>query len=91
VHECYASQGPIKLAASLLGQGGGDCLTADTGGADLLKNPEPGFYILGSKSYGRDPRFLLRTGLQQVSQLQEVLQGVISDSPGDSQPVEVSQ
>ena len=69
VHECYASQGPIKLAASLLGQSGGDCMTTQAGGPELLSNPEPGFFILGSKSYGRDPRFLLRTGLQQIEQL----------------------
>lgn len=66
VHECYASLGPMKLAATL-GEPGGDCLAADTGGGpELLTNPEPGFYILGAKSYGRNPSFLLRTGWQQV-------------------------
>lgn len=66
VHECYASQGPIKLAASLLGETSGDCLAMASPGPDVLRNPEPNFFILGSKSYGRDSRFLLRTGLQQV-------------------------
>lgn len=67
VHECYASLGPMKLAATL-GEPGGDCLAVDAGagGPELLTNPEPGFFILGAKSYGRNPSFLLRTGWQQV-------------------------
>ena len=66
VHECYATLGPIKLAATLLGDPGGDCLAAPAGTPDLLVNPEPGFFILGAKSYGRNSQFLLRTGWQQV-------------------------
>ena len=30
------------------------------------RNPEPNFYVLGVKSYGRNPHFLLRTGFEQV-------------------------
>ncbi|MHC4879209.1 MAG: NAD(P)/FAD-dependent oxidoreductase [Planctomycetota bacterium] len=66
IHECYATQGPIKLAAALLGETSGDCLTQSTPGADTLRNPEPGFFILGAKSYGRDSRFLLRVGIEQI-------------------------
>ena len=66
VHECYASQGPIKLAAQILGASSTDCLAQPSHGADALVNPEPHFYILGSKSYGRDSRFLLKAGLTQV-------------------------
>ena len=29
-------------------------------------NPEPGFFILGAKSYGRNSQFLLSIGWQQV-------------------------
>ena len=36
------------------------------GGADALMNPEPNFFILGAKSYGRDSRFLLKVGFEQV-------------------------
>jgi thioredoxin reductase len=36
---------------------------------------EPGFYILGSKSWGRDSRFLLRDGFEQVRQLFATLTG----------------
>lgn len=66
VHECYASQGPMKLAAKLLGETSADCLKQASHGVDTLRNPEPGFFILGSKSYGRSSRFLLRTGFEQI-------------------------
>ncbi|MEA2138486.1 MAG: hypothetical protein QOG56_1636, partial [Solirubrobacteraceae bacterium] len=66
VHECYATSGPMNLAATLLGEGGLDCLAVPAHGAETLRNPEPGFFILGAKSYGRNSRFLLRTGWQQV-------------------------
>jgi threonine dehydrogenase-like Zn-dependent dehydrogenase len=66
VHECYATAGPMKLAAALLGAGGGDCLAQESHGADTLRNPEPGFFLLGAKSYGRNSQFLLRIGWSQV-------------------------
>ena len=67
VHECYASRGPMKLAAALLGAAAGDCLSTPAFGADVLASPEPDFYILGNKSYGRGPHFLLETGFKQVA------------------------
>jgi cation diffusion facilitator CzcD-associated flavoprotein CzcO len=69
VHECYATCGPIKLSAALLGAAGGDCMAQTTHGADTLTNPEPGFFILGSKSYGRTTTFLMRVGWQQVDEV----------------------
>ena len=75
VHECWATSGPMKLAATLLGASGGDCLDQTSHGADTLKNPEPGFFILGSKSYGRNTTFLLRVGWQQVDEVFELLAG----------------
>ncbi len=66
VHECYATQGPIKLAAKLLSEASPDCLTQTSHGVDALKNPEPNFFILGSKSFGRNSNFLLRVGIEQV-------------------------
>lgn len=66
VHECYASLGPMSLAAALLKQTGGDCLTPPAAGPQLLRTPEPNFFILGAKSYGRNSQFLLRTGYDQV-------------------------
>ncbi len=73
VHECYATSGPMNLAAALLGEGGADCLAVASHGPDTLRNPEPGFFILGAKSYGRNSRFLLRTGWQQVDDVFESL------------------
>jgi hypothetical protein len=66
VQTCWATEGVYKLAALLLGETGGDCLKAPTGGAETLSHPEPGFYTLGMKSYGRRSDFLIRTGLEQV-------------------------
>ncbi|HEV3078007.1 MAG TPA: hypothetical protein VHB47_26570 [Thermoanaerobaculia bacterium] len=67
VHECYATCGPIKLSAALLGAG--DCLEQASHGVEALTNPEPGFFILGSKSYGRNNSFLLRVGWDQVTEV----------------------
>ncbi len=68
VHECWASRGPMKLSAALLGASSGstDCLGQGSMGPETLRNPEPNFFILGNKSYGRNPTFLLRIGLSQV-------------------------
>ena len=34
-----------------------------------MSTSEPDFFILGNKSYGRDPNFLLSLGLEQIRQL----------------------
>jgi thioredoxin reductase len=75
IHECYASSGPMKLAAALLSQGSADCLSVGGQGAETLLNPEPGFFILGSKSYGRNSTFLLRAGFEQVRDAFRLIQG----------------
>ena len=67
VHECYATSGPMNLSAALLGEAAnGDCLQVAAHGAETLRTPEPGFFILGAKSYGRMSRFLLAAGWRQV-------------------------
>jgi hypothetical protein len=67
VHSCYATAGPMKLAAALLGESSSDCLTAGSNlSADTLKNPEPNFYILGAKSYGTNSNFLIQVGHNQI-------------------------
>jgi thioredoxin reductase len=75
VHECYASLGPMKLAAALAGSKGVDCLKQTTHGADALRNPEPNFYVLGAKSYGRNAQFLLRVGFEQVREVFALITG----------------
>jgi hypothetical protein len=73
VHECYATSGPMKLAAALLGESSADCLDQESHGAEALVNPEPGFFILGAKSYGRNTTFLMRVGWEQVDEVFELL------------------
>jgi hypothetical protein len=75
MHECYASQGPMKLAAALLGAGGADCMEQSGFGPESLLNPEPGFFLVGHKSYGRNPEFLLRVGREQVRDVFRLLSG----------------
>ncbi len=78
VHECYATAAPIELSAALLGAAGGDCLDQVSHGPDVLRNPEPNFFILGIKSYGRVNQFLLRIGWDQVDDVFSLL-----DQPGE--------
>ncbi|MGQ2906134.1 MAG: NAD(P)-binding domain-containing protein [Neoaquamicrobium sediminum] len=42
------------------------CGTVPPHGVDELTHPEPGFFVVGSKSYGRAPTFLMATGYEQV-------------------------
>jgi thioredoxin reductase len=69
VHECYASGGPMRLAAKLLGTASADCLGQTPHGSQSLVNPEPNFYILGAKSYGRRSNFLFAIGIEQIREV----------------------
>jgi hypothetical protein len=75
IHECYASLGPMKLAAALQKHAGGDCLTIGSQGPAALVNPEPNFFILGAKSYGRNSNFLMKTGFEQVREVFTLITG----------------
>ena len=44
-------------------------------GAEQLKHPEPDFYTVGMKSYGRAPTFLLLTGYEQVRSVVAAIAG----------------
>ncbi len=66
IHECYATFGPMKLAAALMGQKSNDCMKQVCHGPESLRNPEPNYFILGAKSFGRNSHFLLRLGFEQV-------------------------
>jgi len=52
------------------------CGTVPPHGIDELAHPEAGFTIVGSKSYGRAPTFLMATGYEQV-------RSVVADIAGD--------
>ncbi len=69
VHECWATGGLMRLSGALMGQDGADCLSVETPGAEALASPEPDFFILGMKSYGRNRGFLMRTGWEQADQV----------------------
>lgn len=51
------------------------CGTVPPHGEEELRHPEPGFYVVGMKSYGRAPTFLLPTGYEQVRSVVASLAG----------------
>lgn len=73
VHECYASGGPMKLAVALAKTPAADCLAQASAGPEALVNPEPDFYILGAKSFGRNSQFVLSKGHEQIRQLFSII------------------
>ncbi len=75
IHQCYASEGPMQLAAALLASAGStaDCLAQTSAGPATLLSPEPDFFILGTKSYGRGSNFLIKLGLEQIQDVLTLL------------------
>jgi len=59
-----ATEGAARLSRALANVG--DCLSVPAVSPDDLGSGEPGFYLLGAKSYGRARTFLLRTGLAHL-------------------------
>ncbi len=51
------------------------CGTVPPHGVRELSHPEPGVYVVGMKSYGRAPTFLLLTGYEQVRSVVAALAG----------------
>lgn len=51
------------------------CGSVTPHGERMLAHPEPGFYIVGMKSYGRAPTFLMATGYEQVRSITASLAG----------------
>jgi NADPH-dependent 2,4-dienoyl-CoA reductase/sulfur reductase-like enzyme len=51
------------------------CETVPPHGAGELAHPEPGWFTVGTKSYGRAPTFLLATGYEQVRSVAAHLAG----------------
>jgi thioredoxin reductase len=51
------------------------CGSVTPHGERMLSHPEPGFYIVGMKSYGRAPTFLMATGYEQVRSIAASLAG----------------
>ena len=53
------------------------CGTVPPHGYKQLSHPEPGYYAVGVKSYGRAPTFLMATGYEQVRSVAAALAGDI--------------
>jgi thioredoxin reductase len=51
------------------------CGSVPPNGVDELSHPDAGVYLVGMKSYGRAPTFLLRTGYEQVRSVAAALAG----------------
>ena len=51
------------------------CGTVPAHGAAILAHPEKDFYLVGMKSYGRAPTFLLATGYEQVRSVVAAIAG----------------
>ena len=56
------------------------CGTVPPHGFAELQHPERGFFIVGMKSYGRAPTFLLATGYEQVRSIAAWLAGDLASA-----------
>ncbi|MGZ9817662.1 FAD-dependent oxidoreductase [Peribacillus simplex] len=65
----------IKALAPLIDPNIHSCGTVRPHGEQELRHPEKNFYIVGMKSYGRAPTFLLATGYEQVRSVVAYLTG----------------
>ena len=64
-----------RALAPLIDPNEHSCGTVPPHGAVELAQPEPGLFIVGMKSYGRAPTFLLATGYEQVRSVAAWLAG----------------
>jgi thioredoxin reductase len=67
-------QAPVRIAAEV-DPNVHSCGSVSATGARELAHPEPGFYLVGAKSYGRAPTFLAMTGYEQVRSVVAELSG----------------
>ncbi len=65
----------VSAIAPLIDPNFHSCGSVPPHGAEELKHPEPDFYIVGMKSYGRAPTFLMLTGYEQVRSVVAALAG----------------
>ncbi|MBB6551549.1 FAD-dependent oxidoreductase [Nonomuraea rubra] len=67
--------GSTRALAPLIDPNQHSCGTVPPHGADELAHPEPGYYAIGVKSYGRAPTFLMATGYEQARSVVAALAG----------------
>ena len=65
----------VSAIASLIDPNFHSCGSVPPHGEKELRQPETNFYIVGSKSYGRAPTFLMATGYEQVRSIVAYLAG----------------
>lgn len=65
----------VSALAPLIDPNVHSCGTVRPHGEQELRQPEQNFYIVGAKSYGRAPTFLLATGYEQVRSVVAYLTG----------------
>jgi Pyridine nucleotide-disulphide oxidoreductase len=82
-----AVESPSELAP-LIDPNVHTCGSVPLHGARELAHPEADFYIVGMKSYGRAPTFLLRTGYEQVRSVAAALAGDMAAA--DREPAEIA-
>ncbi|WP_412733907.1 NAD(P)-binding domain-containing protein [Heyndrickxia sporothermodurans] len=70
----------ISALAPLIDPNIHSCGTVRPHGEKELRQPEKDFYIVGAKSYGRAPTFLMATGFEQVRSVVAYLAGDIAAS-----------
>jgi thioredoxin reductase len=69
-------EAPVRLAP-LIDPNVHSCGTVAPHGVEELRHPESGLFVVGMKSYGRAPTFLLATGYEQVRSVVAWLDGDI--------------
>jgi hypothetical protein len=67
--------GSTRTLAPLIDPNEHSCGIVPPHGVDELTHPEPGYYAVGMKSYGRAPTFLMATGYEQVRSIAAALAG----------------
>jgi flavin-dependent dehydrogenase len=67
--------GSTRALAPLIDPNQHSCGTVPPHGVDELAHPEPAFYAIGVKSYGRAPTFLMATGYEQARSVVAALAG----------------
>jgi hypothetical protein len=67
--------GSTRALAPLIDPNQHSCGTVPPHGYIELAHPEPGFFVVGAKSYGRAPTFLLATGYEQARSVVAALAG----------------
>ncbi len=60
------------------------CGSVPAHGVKELSHTDKNFFIVGMKSYGRAPTFLMRTGYKQIQSITDSLAGVVSESPAEN-------